>query len=364
MRNNPGKFDILALSCGKSVHKFIEQILEFKPKFATMEDEILLALVKTKTSHIGVKYISGKNCYDVLLNEIDNFDCLVGAIPGIAGMIPTLTVMEKCKTLAIANKESVVCAWKFFQEKARKLGVKITPIDSEHDSLARIMRGILPSDIKKITLTASGGAFFGYSPEQLESVKLCDAIKHPNWKMGAKVTIDCATMVNKALELMEAVALFNLSYKQVDAIIHRQSIVHAMLEENDGSVSAFLAPPDMRLHILHAISCEDFTPIFPVKSLSLVEIGRLDFAPIPHDIYKSFYLGLYALKNGQAMQIIFNSANEFAVQKFVNEEAKFTDIPMLIDAALSTNFPVNISTIEDISSLDVMVRKFCSEVKL
>lgn len=363
MKLNPNEFSVLAIACQKSIHKFIEQILKFRPKYAIMEDEILLASVKTKTIHTGVQYISGVNCYRELADISEDFDCLVSAMPGIAGMKPTLELMKKCKTLAIANKESIVCGWKFLQNEAEKYKIKIIPIDSEHDSILQIKQGININDINKITLTGSGGPFFGKSLNDLENVTFSQANLHPNWKMGTKVTIDSATMVNKALELMEACALWGLSYKQVSAIIQRQSIIHAMIEMKDGGVRAFMSSPDMKLHILHAISDKSNLKS-GIKPLSLTEIGKLEFFEIPRDIYRSFYLGLYALKHGNIAQIVFNAANEFAVDLFSKSLIKFTDIPKIIEKALEKDFIRNINDIDDVLLIDSEVRNFCANIQL
>ena len=240
VRQNPNKFEVLAISAGKNVHEFITQILEFKPKYAIMQDHILLASVKTKTSHVGAKYLSGKECFQTLASEVEDFDCLVSAISGIAGMEPTFSLLSKCKILAIANKESVICAGKFLINEAKKHNVEIIPIDSEHNSAYRLMQGINRSDVKRLTITASGGMFFGKQHSELKNVSIDQVNSHPNWAMGQKNTIDSNTMANKALELMEAGVLFDLKYHQLDAMIHTKSIVHALLETEDNGVMAFL----------------------------------------------------------------------------------------------------------------------------
>ncbi|WP_161982754.1 1-deoxy-D-xylulose-5-phosphate reductoisomerase [Candidatus Deianiraea vastatrix] len=364
VRKNPEMFEVLALCCKSNVIEFVRQILEFRPKFVVMEDEILLASVKTKTIHLGCKFIGGKGCFKDLAAQIDKFDCLVSAISGFAGMEPTFTLLPKAKTLAIANKESIICAGKFLKNEAQKHNVKIIPIDSEHNSLYRIKSGVLNnSDIEKYTITASGGMVLGKSLEEIKALKAKD-IANPNWKMGQKITIDSNTMANKALELMEACVLFDINYKQVDAIIQRQSIIHAMLYLKDGSVTAFLSNPDMQIHIGHAISDGVLNIKNSAKKLDLIAIKNLDFAEISHEKYKMFYLGRFALKVGHEAQIIFNASNEVAVRKFIDDQIGFCDIEKIVSKCLEADFSVKISSIDDVKNLDEMARKYANSVAL
>lgn len=360
---NPNKFEVIALSCNKNVHEFVSQILKYKPKFAIMQDEILLSAVKTKTKHIGTKFISGEYAFENLAQEIDDnsIDCLVSAISGIAGMSPTLTLLPKCKTLAIANKETIVCAGKFLIESAKKHNVKIIPIDSEHNSAWQILQKCHKDDIESILITASGGAFLGRSLKSLENIKLSD-IHHPNWQMGIKNTIDSCTMANKALEMMEGWVLFDVLKNniQIDALLHAKSIVHAMVELKDKSTIAFMSKPNMQLHIANAIFDGRNNAITETQWPTLKELSNLDFAPIPHDIYKSFYLGCWAMKHGYEHQIVFNAANEFAVEKFIEGKIGYLDISKAIDMALSRNINFDILSIENILKIHTEVYKFLS----
>jgi len=362
IRQNKNLFSVLAISSNSNISHFISQILEFKPKFAIIKDQKIMATVKTQTSHINCKFISGEDAFEEFKAQVPFFDCLVAAISGISGMIPTLSLMEKCKILAIANKESVICAGRFLIQKARESNVKILPIDSEHNSLLRLMQGIDKNDIIKYTITASGGKVFGKTIIELEKFSLKDALSHPNWSMGGKITIDSNTMANKALELMEACILFDINYKKIDAIIHTKSIIHGLIESKDRGVSAFLANPNMQIHIANVISNGKINLETQTPKLDLLQIKTLDFHEIPHDTYKAFYLGKFALKQSHEAQIIFNASNEISIEKFCKEEIKFLQIPQIIQKALEYDFKLQIQCIEDVIHLDKITRDFCKNI--
>ncbi len=363
IEQNPEKFEVLAISCNSSVSIFIEQILKFRPKFAVMENEKLLAAVKTKTHHTGCKLISGIDCYENLANEVGNFDCLVSAISTSSGMKPTLALIKNAKILAIANKESVICGGKFLLDECNKNNVKIIPIDSEHNSIFRIITGIDRDSIEKVIITASGGSFFGKTQTELENITLKDAKNHPNWAMGIKNTIDSNTMANKALEIIEAATLFDLQPKQIDAVIQKSQIVHAMIETKDSGIIGFFSKPNMQIHIANAISDGEMAIKNETQKIDFTTNFSLDFAPIPKE-FRAFYLGKWALKAGFISQIIFNFSNEIAVKRFCNSEIKFVQIPDLIEKTLEYDFKILPNSLENIFEIQKEVYSFCNNLKL
>ena len=360
--NNKDKFELVGISCNASIHKFIEQILKFKPKFAIMENEALLAAVKSKTVHTGCKFISGKDCYKIAASEIGEIDCLVSAISTSAGMLPTFEMMKNAKKLAIANKESVVCAGHLLKAIAVENNIEIAPIDSEHNSLYRLISGVIKSDIERVFLTASGGMFCDKTEKEFQDITLADAVNHPNWSMGMKNTIDSNSMANKALEIMEAGVLFDLNYKQIDAVIERSSICHGMAEMKDGSVHSFMSKPDMKNHISHAMSGEIIDN--KLQKIDFSEVLNLSFIPIPKH-FKPFYLGKWALKNGIVHQNIFNFANEVAVERFAAGNLSFYQIGNLIESALAIDFKAGkLENVYDILALKSEVYNYCFSYKI
>jgi 1-deoxy-D-xylulose-5-phosphate reductoisomerase len=360
--NNKDKFELVGISCNSSIHKFIEQILKFKPKFVVMENEALLAAVKTKTAHTGCQFISGKDCYIEAVNEIGRIDCLVSAISTSAGISPTLEMMRYTKKLAIANKESVVCAGHLLKNIAFENNIEIVPIDSEHNSLYRLLAGVKKSDIERVLLTASGGMFCDKTEKEFQDITLADAVNHPNWSMGMKNTIDSNSMANKALEIMEAGVLFDLNYKQIDAVIERSSICHGMAEMKDGSVHSFMSKPDMKNHISHAMSGEIIDN--KLQRIDFSKSVNLLFSQIPK-YFKPFYLGKWALKSGIIYNNIFNFANEVAVERFVAGDILFYQIGSLIESALAVDFKAGkLENVDDILALKSEVYNYCFSYKI
>ncbi len=328
VRSHRDKFEVVAISGNKNVQILVEQCLEFKPKFVIIEDEYRAASVKSKTSHLDIKFISGKDAFKNLSNEIE-CDILVSAIGGIAGLIPTYQMIKTCKTLAIANKESIVCAWKFIKEECNKYRVKINAIDSEHNSINQLLDGRDISKVENIIITASGGPFLNRDISTFDSITFDEAVKHPRWNMGYKISIDSATLVNKGLELIEATKLFDIDYNNVKVLVHPQSIIHGMLEYKDGSVISFMSNPDMRLHIANCIGLEKSIDI---KSRPMNFKTPLTFEEVDHKKFRAINLAKYAIKHGREIQ--YNSANEIAVEKFKNGEIKFAQITDIIENSL------------------------------
>jgi 1-deoxy-D-xylulose-5-phosphate reductoisomerase len=327
-RNHKDKFEVIAISGNKNIQTLVEQCLEFKPKFVVIEDDYRVASIKSKTSHLDIKFISGKDAFNRLSNEIE-CDILISAISGIAGLIPTYQMIKTCKTLAIANKESIVCAWDFIKEECNKYNVKINAIDSEHNSINQLLDGRDINKIDNIIITASGGPFLNRDITTFDSITFDEAIKHPRWNMGYKISIDSATLVNKGLELIEATKLFDIDYNRVKTLIHPQSIIHGMLEYKDGSVMSFMSNPDMRLHIANCMGLEKNIDI---KSKPMDFKTPLTFEEVDHKKFRTINLAKYAIKYGKEIQ--YNSANEIAVEKFKNGEIKFNQIADIIENSL------------------------------
>ena len=353
---NAYKIEIFAITGYKNIHLFIDQILKFRPKYAILEDEVLASMIKTKTNHVGTTILSGKNAYHNLANEIDKVDFLMSAISGTAGILSTMELLPKCRILCIANKESIILAGEHIIEKAKEFNVKIVPVDSEHNATIQIMKNVNKDNIEKLILTASGGMLLNKSINDLKNVTFKDINQHPNWNMGSKINIDCSSMANKALELIEANILFDLSYKKLDAIIHPQSIIHSILEMKDKSMTTYMSQPNMQLYIKNAIFEEENVKT-DMQKIDLIDIKNLTFQDIDHEKFKSFYLGKFALKKGRKEQIIFNAANEIATKKFMQNEINFLDISRIIEECLSKDYSINISTLESKMELNGMILK-------
>lgn len=337
------KLKITALACGSNIKLFSKQIAEFKPKFICVKNEADKNLLDFKKSHIFV----GQEGLEEILKLCDD-ELVVNAIVGFAGLRASLKAAKLGKKLALANKESLVVAGKFFKK------AHIIPIDSEHSALSVLLQGIKDTkSINKLYITASGGAFLKTKTKNLASVKAKDALKHPTWTMGAKITIDSATMANKLFEIIEAHHLF--SGLDIDALIEKHSLIHALCEFKNGGVSAYISPADMKLAISCAILEKNYTQIVP--HLNFVKLPSLKFRPINLKKYPIFSLK-NALVQNPDLGVIINGANEVLVQKFLQDECGFLDISKGIFKALDRFAEPKISCLDEIFELDKKVREF------
>ena len=327
IRRFPKEFKIVSLAGGYNAGLFLRQIEEFRPSVATLATEVNSAYVAPK----GTKLYTGENAFTNAITE--DADIVVIALVGFNGIIAVLDAINKGKNIALANKESLVVGGELVMKKAKEKGVSIVPVDSEHSAIWQALDFEFDRDFKKIILTASGGAFRDTPLRELKRVTSKDALKHPNWKMGEKITVDCATMINKAFEIVEAKWLYNTSFEKIDVIIHRESIIHSMVEYSDNSVIAQMSYPDMELPIQIALTYPDRLKS-NIRGLNFAEIGKLTFEKVDHERYPCFNLAVEALKRGGAYPAVLNGANEEAVKLFLCDKIGYMDIYSCIYGAL------------------------------
>ena len=354
-RNN-GDIQVTALAAGRNVKLLEAQIREFSPRIACLWDEKAAKELKRRVRDLQVKVTSGM---EGLLEAAAGTDCeiVVTAVVGMIGIRPTIAAIEAGKDIALANKETLVTAGHLIMPLAREKQVKILPVDSEHSAIFQALQG-RPANaaLKKIILTASGGPFFGKTKKELEKVTVADALKHPNWEMGAKITVDSATMMNKGLELIEAVWLFSVRPQDVQIVVHRESIVHSAVEYTDNSVIAQLGLPDMRIPIQYALTYpERFES--PVGELSLSEIGKLTFFEPDYDTFQCINLCRTAINKGGLFPAAVNSANEQANAMFRRGEIGFLDIAARVAKVLETAPQKERYTLEDVLETDRWARE-------
>ncbi len=328
IRRYPDRFKVVSLAAGKNTALFSEQVKEFKPKIATVAENFDGLSELKKYSEISV----GKTAFTDAIT--DEADLVVVSLVGFTGIIAVLDAIEKGKDIALANKESLVVGGELVMRKAKEKGVKIVPIDSEHSAIWQALDFEFDRPFRRIILTASGGAFRDKTAEELKTVTAADALKHPNWTMGAKITVDCATLVNKAFEVIEAKWLYNAPFEKIDVIIHRESIIHSCIEYNDGSVIAQMGYPTMELPIQIALCYpERLKPV--TESLNFEKLGKLTFSKLDGERFPSFNEVVSAGKKGGAYPAVANGANDAAVKLFLENKIGFNDIYAAISGALS-----------------------------
>lgn len=340
------------IAAGSNIELLAKQARKFKPKWVGIYDESKFLELKEEIPE-GIEVVAGEQgIFDLLSSS--GYQVLVGAISGIAGLKSTIKGIEVKKEIALANKETLVAGGQLIMDLVKKYNTRLLPVDSEHSAIFQSLNK--KRQLKKIILTASGGPFRDLSKEELEKVTLEDALKHPNWSMGKKITVDSATLANKALEVIEAHYLFNCPYENIEVLIHKESIIHSMVEFIDTSVIAQLGYPSMKLPIQYALS-------YPAslktnwKGLDLSQVGSLNFSK-PKPYFKALKLGVEAGKKGGSHPIIFNGANEKAVELFLNRKISFKDISLLIEEALDKVEKIGIRSFEDIEYIDKMSREF------
>lgn len=349
-------YNVEALTAYSDVAHMEAQIREFHPKTVAMVEEKAAADLKVRVADTNTKVLSGKDGVCACARA-DGADTVLNSVVGMAGLEPTLAAINAKKKLALANKETLVAGGQLVMEAAKKNGVSILPVDSEHSAIFQALQG-RPANaaLKKIILTASGGPFFGKTKKELEKVTVADALKHPNWEMGAKITVDSATMMNKGLELIEAVWLFSVRPQDVQIVVHRESIVHSAVEYTDNSVIAQLGLPDMRIPIQYALTYpERFES--PVGELSLSEIGKLTFFEPDYDTFQCINLCRTAINKGGLFPAAVNSANEQANAMFRRGEIGFLDIAARVAKVLETAPQKERYTLEDVLETDRWARE-------
>lgn len=350
VRANRDKFNIVAMSMGRDLEKSLSLIEEFKPELVCFREN------KEITLSYNPKIVYGDaGLIEIAKYKSANKGIVVNALVGHAGLKPTLAAIEAFNDVALANKETLVMAGFLVMPLARKNNVKIFPIDSEHSAIWQCLTGEEHDDIKSLIITASGGSFRELSREELKNVTLEDALKHPNWSMGKKITIDSATMMNKGFEVIEAHYLFDIEPERIKTIIHRQSIVHSLVEFNDLSVKAVLASPDMRMPILYALSYPKHLE-YKGRELHLEDIYSLTFEKMDLNRFKCLDYAYKAIEKGGVYPCVLNAANEAAVMLFIDGKIKFLDIEKIIYNEISKEYNLENITIDDIIKIDFEIQ--------
>lgn len=354
IREHPQEFKLVAFSAGRNVAKAREIILEFAPTLVSVQEENDAILLKKEFPSIELAYGS-KGLIDVATHP--DASVLVNAVLGSIGLESTLEAIKQQKTIALANKETLVTAGHLVMAAAAKYNAIILPVDSEHSALFQSMNGEKRSQVSRLILTASGGSFRDRTRSELKNVTIQDALNHPNWSMGAKITIDSATMMNKGLEVIEAQVLFDMPYDDIDVVLHRESIIHSMVEFQDTSVMAQLGTPDMRVPIQYALSYPDRLPRKQAKRLNLVEIGKLHFEEMDFKRFHALQLAYDAGRAGGSMTTVLNAANEAAVALFLNGDISFLKIEDCIERVMDKHTVINMPDLEMILHVDANTRK-------
>lgn len=332
VRQHQDQFEVEGLAAGSNADLFVEQVRAFRPKKASVANREIADRVRSLIPSEVQLFHGEEGLVEVAAGT--DADTVVTAIVGSAGLRPTLAAISEGKHIALANKETLVTAGHLVTDLARKKGVSLLPVDSEHSAIFQCLNGERAEDVERITLTASGGSFRDLNRDQLRHVTVEDALKHPNWSMGAKVTIDSATMVNKGLEVIEARWLFGMDFERIGVLLHPESIVHSFVEYRDGSVIAQLGTPDMRVPIQYALTYPDRW-FSETKRLSLAEVGKLHFREMDFERYPCLRLAYECGKIGGTATSVYNAANEVAVARFLNREIPFLQIEHIIETVLS-----------------------------
>ena len=353
-------YRVVCLTANRRVDLMETQIREFRPDLVSMMDPVAADDLRTRVADTGTKVLSGM---DGLIEcaTYSGADTVLNAVVGMVGLQPTLAAIQAKKTLALANKETLVAGGHLVTNTAKAYGVDILPVDSEHSAIFQCLQGSPEKGaVKKLILTASGGPFFGRTLAELENVTAADALKHPNWDMGAKITIDSATMMNKGLEFIEAKWLFDMPIDAIDIVVHRESVVHSAIVYQDNSVIAQLGVPDMRIPIQYALTYPQRLPS-PVQELSLVDYGKLTFYAPDYDTFRCINVCKDAIAAGGLRPAAANAANEESVRLFLNGKIKFTDIAVLNRAAMEACPQVADYTLDDVLQADRAARDYVIE---
>jgi 1-deoxy-D-xylulose-5-phosphate reductoisomerase len=354
IREHPAEFKLVSLSAGRNLDLVRKAVAEFQPEYVSVQEKG--DSDKLKAEFPGLKIGYGPTGLEEAA-VYSNADILVNAVLGSVGLSPTLKAIEAGKTIAIANKETLVTAGHLVMEAAKKHGVPILPVDSEHSAIYQALQGEEAKNIEQLILTASGGSFRDRTREELVGVTVSEALNHPNWSMGAKITIDSATMMNKGLEVIEAHWLFSMPYDQISVLLHKESIIHSMIEFHDSSIIAQLGTPDMRVPIQYALTYPDRLPLPSGKRLNLAEIGKLNFAQMDFDRFRCLKFAFDAGRVGGTMPTVLNAANEAAVAAFLEGRITFLQIEDLIEKMLNSHENILNPDLETIKAIDEKIRQ-------
>ena len=347
---------VAALTVNRSVDLAEEQARQFQPELVAVVDEKAALDLKQRLADTSIQVVAGREGL-MEAATLPQADTVVTAVVGIAGLEPTLAAIDQGKRIALANKETLVCAGDLVMSRAEEKGAEIVPVDSEHSAIFQCLQGCKDrGEVRRLIITASGGPFFGKSREELAHVTKAQALRHPNWAMGAKITIDSATLMNKGLEFIEAMRLYRMPPEQIQVVVHRESIVHSLVEFTDGAILAQLGTADMRLPIQYALTWPERTP-GPATALDLLSCPPLTFAQPDPDTFRCLGLALECAKKGGTSTAILNGANEVAVELFLQEKISFLDIARLVEGALERVQSVPAHTLEDVLEADRTARQ-------
>lgn len=356
VEQNKTELQVVALSAGSNISLLEKQVRKYQPQLVAVWDEKKAGELKENLADTDIKVLAGMEGL-LSVATIESSDILVTAIVGMIGIRPTIAAIESGKDIALANKETLVTAGHIIMPLAKKCNVKILPVDSEHSAIFQSLNGEKGNKIDKILLTASGGPFRGKSYEELENVKVEDALKHPNWSMGKKITIDSATMVNKGLEVMEAKWLFDVSLGQIQVVVHPQSVLHSAVQFMDGAVIGQMGTPDMRLPILYALFYPNRRTLY-AEELDLFSIGTLTFERPDMETFFGLSLAYDAADAGGNMPTVFNAANEKAVAMFLDNKIKFLEIPEIIAESMQEVYYQENPSLEEILNTEKATYEF------
>ncbi|MDE7098939.1 MAG: 1-deoxy-D-xylulose-5-phosphate reductoisomerase [Ruminococcus sp.] len=353
-------FKVVAVSAHSSVDMLEEQARKFKPKYVGIYNKNKYSEMKSRLADTDIKVLCGMDGLCEIAS-LDENDIVLNSVVGMVGLLPTLVAINAGKDIALANKETLVAGGELVMSLAKKNGVRIYPVDSEHSAIFQCLQGNKREQLNKIILTASGGPFYGYSYEQLKNVTKADALHHPNWNMGNKITIDSATLMNKGLEFIEAKWLFDLKPEQIEIVVHRQSVIHSAVEYKDFAVIAQLGVPDMKIPIQYALLYPERLEC-PTKPLSLTDYGTLTFAKPDYDTFKCLNSAIKAISLGGAYPCLVNSANEEAVKAFLNDEIQFIQIGEIVSSVLDKFKFTTISGYDDVMKSDREAREYVRNI--
>ncbi len=351
-----GGYTVDAIAFGKSGKLGEEQIRKYAPKYAAVGDEKTASELRLAVADTNTKILTGADAVPEMIDMLSS-DVCINAISGFAGLRPTLAAIKRFPRIGLANKETIVAAGELVMQSAKENGCEIIPVDSEHSAIFQCLQGNRDAEIRRILLTCSGGPFFGKKKKELKDVTVARALGHPTWKMGAKITIDCATLMNKGLELIEAMHLFHTAPEKIQVVVHRESIIHSMVEYNDRAVIAQLGVSDMRLPIQYAVTYPERMES-PTEPIDFAKIGKLTFFEPDREAFPLLALAERVARVGGTLPCIMNAANEEAVALFLNEKIGFTDIADLVQKTVDSYESIQNPSLSDIETVNIEARAF------
>lgn len=358
VREHPDRFDVLAISCNSSWQKMAKQVSEFEPKYALLCEKDAIESFRNQIGSQDTKVLAGNDDLTELAT-LEEADIVLNSLVGFAGFEPTLKALHAGKKVALANKESLVVGGEIIDEIIKDSRSQLIPVDSEHSAMLQCLVGEPIDKIEKLIITASGGPFRTWTKKQMKEITVSDALDHPNWSMGAKITIDSATMMNKGLEIIEAHWLFDIPLSKIEAVVHPQSVIHSVVTFIDGSSKAQLGPPTMKVPILYALTSPDRIDL-DAPRLDWKSAFDLTFEPVDFDRFPCLRLAMESIKEGGLAPAILNAANEIAVERFLNQEITFMKIPDIIEECLEQLNNSDVITLESLKNIDNQARQLAA----